>query len=715
MDMVVTTLGGDLVEGKSCNLTSSSESNEEFILYKEPQIVPQVGEEHQVALPDLVPCSKYYEQLQIEVMDEDKYDYIRGLPLSIIWVQSGPDNDKNVLGASKENVSSVMKEKDNNRNDSFPVPGSSYKPFSLREEDTFLLGLYIFGRDFLQVKNFTGCKNIGEILSHYYGKFYKSQGYKKWLECKKRSRKYAYGKKLFTGSRQKELLSRLHPPLSEEGKTELLEVSKMFTKGKLPLDKYVMTLKNLVGLNCLVKAVGIGEGKHDLTRMVVEKSDRAAHFHTQLLTRKSCVTNSPEDILTFLQGGGRLSKAISHDLFWEAIWPRLLAKGWHSEQSPSGIFSKECLVFLFPGVKKFSRYNLVKGRHYLDSVFDVLDKVASDPRILDLSDESGEEGRRPHNQDKGYKVEEMNLAIKKSSNQDHCYHPVPRTQSCGVTEDVRFTIIDTSTTVASGESGKLMEVRALPDKSNFALLRTHLMGYDEKSVQVETKAWDLSRESKYLSFNMVESDMFDPVNIIRFNEKETPANNKEVNDSLHQTVQKSIRDDAMCQRKHPKKPGDRNSSDPEPRKRQKMKVFPENQMESCSVFGNQVEPHVIKQECSYLPATNLIEDGNLIVAEKNENAQKSQPLVLIDLNMPIMPDPETFEPGNVEIPTEQPSQPSQQEGMPITVNDYHLPTHSEPQTSTNTQRHSGRNRLMSAKALEALTSGLMIMETRRRR
>lgn len=225
MDMVLTTLGGDLIEDKSCDLTPLSESKEGFNLSEEPKIVPRLGEEYQVALPELASQSKYHEKPRNEVKDEDANDFLRGLPLSVMWVQPGPDNDKNELAASKGKVSSVMNEKGSDSNGSFPVPGSSYKPLSKTEEDNFLLGLYIFGRDFMQVKNFIGSRSIGEILSHYYGKFYRSQWHQKWLRCKKtRSTKYACGRKIFTGSRQQELLSRLLQPLSEEGKNELLEV-----------------------------------------------------------------------------------------------------------------------------------------------------------------------------------------------------------------------------------------------------------------------------------------------------------------------------------------------------------------------------------------------------------------------------------------------------------------------------------------------------------
>jgi hypothetical protein len=105
------------------------------------------------------------------------------------------------------------------------VPGSVGNPWSDSEEDSFLLGLYIFGKNLVQVKNFVESKTMGDILSFYYGKFYRSDRYHKWSECRKiRNRKCVYGQRIFTGSRQHEMLSRLLPQLSEECKNILLQV-----------------------------------------------------------------------------------------------------------------------------------------------------------------------------------------------------------------------------------------------------------------------------------------------------------------------------------------------------------------------------------------------------------------------------------------------------------------------------------------------------------
>jgi hypothetical protein len=53
--------------------------------------------------------------------------------------------------------------------------------------------------------------------------------------------------------------------------------------------------------------------------------------------------------------------------------------------------TKNCLVFLVPGIKRFSRNKLTKGTHYFDSVSDVLKKVAANP-VLKLKGDGIENG-----------------------------------------------------------------------------------------------------------------------------------------------------------------------------------------------------------------------------------------------------------------------------------------------------------------------------------
>ena len=98
--------------------------------------------------------------------------------------------------------------------------------------------------------------------------------------------------------------------------------------------------------------------------------------------QEDCSSLGSEGIIKFLTGDVRRSKTRSNDIFWEAVWPRLLAKGWHSEQPKDVSTTKNCLVFLVPGIKKFSRSKLTKGIHYFDSVSDALKMVAADPVLL---------------------------------------------------------------------------------------------------------------------------------------------------------------------------------------------------------------------------------------------------------------------------------------------------------------------------------------------
>lgn len=105
------------------------------------------------------------------------------------------------------------------------VPGSCGGSWSDIEEVSFLLGLYIFGKNLNQVRRFIDTRTMGDILSHYYGKFYKSDEYRRWSDCRKmRSKRCAYGPRIFIGWRQQELLSRLCLHVPEACQNTILEV-----------------------------------------------------------------------------------------------------------------------------------------------------------------------------------------------------------------------------------------------------------------------------------------------------------------------------------------------------------------------------------------------------------------------------------------------------------------------------------------------------------
>jgi len=225
----------------------------------------------------------------------------------------------------------------------------------------------------------------------------------------------------------------------------------------MPFEEYVFALKDAVGIDLLIAAVGIGKGKQDLTGTAVEptKINHTFSVRPEIPIGKACSSLTPADVIKFLTGDFRLSKARSSDLFWEAVWPRLLAKGWHSEQPIDQVVSgsKQSLVFLVPGVKKFSRRKLIKGDHYFDSISDVLNKVASDPGLLETESQATEGSvDREKTEDKG--------DLEGVPNREQVHYL--QSQSSKSYQDLtKFTIVDTSM-VHDMNQRKVTQMRSLP-------------------------------------------------------------------------------------------------------------------------------------------------------------------------------------------------------------------------------------------------------------
>ncbi|RDX61447.1 hypothetical protein CR513_60321, partial [Mucuna pruriens] len=379
------------------------------------------------------------------------------------------------------------------------APGTLSNSWSEADAKSFLLGLFIFGKNFIKIKKFLENKGMGEIMSFYYGKFYKCDEYIRWSDCRKiKGRKCIIGQKLFTGQRQHELLSRLIPHVSEECQDTLLQVSQSYAEGRTSLEEYILYIKSTVRLGVLVEAVGIGKEKEDLTSLAVELGKNNRVFSAP--TCKTWSSLGPSDIMKHLTGGIRLSKAKSNDLFWEAIWPRLLARGWHSEQPNQGyVCSKDYLVFLVPGVKKFSRRKLVKGDHYFDSVSDVLSKVVAEPSLLELEEETKVGSCNDEEPEKG-------------SNKDNQsdYHRPCYLKPRASTDCIKFMVIDTSL-VHKGKSSDLMEYKPMPVNS-VAKVEVNAAGITNKGVKNTRKVnhcKDMSKniDQKLTKFTVIDTSM----------------------------------------------------------------------------------------------------------------------------------------------------------------------------------------------------------------
>ncbi|KAG6646616.1 hypothetical protein CIPAW_07G019700 [Carya illinoinensis] len=510
---------GNCIEETSDKQLFPPSSPDRSDIFGDPQVNTRVGDDYQAEIPSLLMEYKHLQPLlnpaDSGVMVDVSQSFQIGLPIPIMWLQEvnnnedetwefisnhdeevnpnrpvrsrnrkkihiklkkkgsaintdhlnvGLDNEKESASANIENVISgktstvgIQKSKR-----CYPVPGLKCDPWSDADVNIFLLGLYIFGKNFVTIKRFLENKEMGEILSFYYGKFYSSDHYRRWYDSRKvRSRKCVTGRKIFTGWRLQMLLSRLLPHVPEESQNTLLEGSKSFVEGRTSIEEYVFYLKSAVEIHTLVEAVGIGKGKDDLTGLAMDpgKTNKIFQVCPSLPTGKACSSLTPKDILKFLTGGFRLSKARCNDIFWEAVWPRLLARGWHSEQPKNQAYvsSQQYLVFLVPGINTFSRRKLVKGDHYFDSVSDVLSKVASEPKLLELE---AEEATLKGCDEDGCVQEVISDPDDPSNYQRHCYLK-PQVTS---TPNMKFTVVDTSS-VYGGKSSNVRDLRYLPIES----------------------------------------------------------------------------------------------------------------------------------------------------------------------------------------------------------------------------------------------------------
>ncbi|CAM0873162.1 unnamed protein product [Alopecurus aequalis] len=337
-----------------------------------------------------------------------------------------------------------------------PLPGLSSSLWSSIEAESFLLGLYIFGKNLNLLSRFVCNRTVGNVLSYYYGKFYKSVVYKRWSDCRKaRTRRCILGERIFTGWRQQEIISRLKFIIRKEAHDSLLEIFKSFSDGQTSLEDLVFAIKSIVGTESFVEAIGIGRGKLDLTGFVLDPSKPNISVHPEMPAGKDFSSLGLEDIIKFLTGDFRRSKTRLNDLFWEAVWPRLIARGWRSEQPKDARTSKNCILFLVPGIKKFSRSKLTKGTHYFDSVSDVLKRVAADPVLIELEVAGMENGITA--EQNGYSTD-MNLK------QDGILD--------GYQELPKFTVIDT-TLVQGEEPFRVRELRKLPADANVRFVPSH--------------------------------------------------------------------------------------------------------------------------------------------------------------------------------------------------------------------------------------------------
>ncbi|KAG2721490.1 hypothetical protein I3760_02G084600 [Carya illinoinensis] len=786
----------------------SSGSSDVYDVFGEPQILPRVDEEYQVEIPPQFGSDSLWLTNNPAVAENSVgsvHDFLVGLTVPIMWIadkvenihhepqeavvdspgvsnkdeslrsecieethifleggnlepKAEPrnytlDNGANLGELAKVDMEQEMKIKMHDLNGGKGyclVPGSLGDSWNDIEEHSFILGLYIFGKNFVHVKKFVGNKEMGDILSFYYGRFYRSDRYRRWSECRKmRSRKCIYGQRIFTGLRQQEFFSRLLPHVSEECQNTLMEVSKAFGDGKMLLEEYVFTLKALVGLSVLVEAVGIGKEKQDLTGIMEPlKSTQVAPVRPEIPIGKACSTLTPLEIVNFITGDFRLSKARSSDLFWEAVWPRLLARGWHSEQPNSNecaAGSKHSLVFLIPGITKFSKRKLVKGKHYFDSVSDVLSKVASDPVLLELEIE--DRGKEENGWTDETKVDQEDFP-----DQQRHYYLKPRTPNHNA-DLLKFTVVDTSLT--NGKTIKVRELRSLPS----GVLNTSTSESDsedddldhseetmDKSQSADTSCFDMDdpratnnsfdQEIASNSLEELENNLSTEVfRVTGFNHTNVPVN---IPNDLKTSIRGATQPKKAIKRRLNRRMGAENKNCLPSVTKQHQKLHGCSQTETNSRQLNILQDPTLKQEIPCSSAKNPDFCGNPLsqidkCLEKKTSTSLSkgsltigcegilgdyshevtQSGTLIDLNLPIPPDTEADDLLMTQTKKEH-VKTSKELDDPSVVKLSNCVANSEQQPNIKCRRQSMRSRPPTIKALEALAFGFLDPKQKRK-
>ncbi|KAF2307246.1 hypothetical protein GH714_025729 [Hevea brasiliensis] len=409
----------------------------------DPQVNPRVGNEYQAEIPPMISESHHF-QLSLDPFDskvtvDGSHSFLIGLPIPITWIHdttndrnegctmSNPDDSIQGTWSSKSRTTGKnnILEKKGSKQNAEPTDlglddGNEPKPVTLGRMEAGEANLSL-----LQKSN--NSDPVPGSLNH------------PWSDVDVDS--FILG----------------------------LYVSMAFSEGKFSLEDYVSNLKAIAGIKALVDAIGIGKGKEDLTSLAMEPA-RSNPLLSICPIGKACSSLTSSDIIKLLTGGFRLSKARCNDIFWEAVWPRLLARGWHSEQP-----------------------NNQGCNHYFDSVSDVLSKVASEPKLIELETE---EARGSSCNEENRWVAGVPLGHNDASIRQSFRYLKPRVSNYNLNL-VKFTVVD-SGLVDERKLSRMREMRYTPDDLNVKSLLTKLsssieMMFSEKSLNDnETEAVDMS-------------------------------------------------------------------------------------------------------------------------------------------------------------------------------------------------------------------------------
>jgi hypothetical protein len=163
--------------------------------------------------------------------------------------------------------------------------------------------------------------------------------------------------------------------------------------------------------------------------------------------------------------------------------------------------SKNSLLFLMPGIRKFSR-KFIKGEHYYDCVSDVLKKVAAEPWLLEIDSVMT-----------GNVDDECSLGTMSASQKEYLK---PKVRPRDGSDLMRFMVVDTSM-LHDGKRIRVRDLKSLPSDIDLGKEPVIMAGYSriaisldssdsEDDVQSRARRWDPG-SGKASEVNLVQTNI----------------------------------------------------------------------------------------------------------------------------------------------------------------------------------------------------------------
>lgn len=269
------------------------------------------------------------------------------------------------------------------------------KSWSIEEEKDFVLGIFLFEKNFKPISRFIGDgqqKNFIQCRWYYYNKFKRAlhplyHAFK--LSSLQHSKEqHVRGSLMVLGNRGRKLLARLfHHVTDAKVQDRIVDAHSKMARNEMSLEKFVRLLRKHSSAATLWAAFGIGQ-EDDLSschhHLFAEKSSRRSRLVAASRYR-DCSTLEIQEELAQMDIRATPTSQMS-DLFHMGVWPRLERLGWHLETVHKGN-GRNMVYYCCPALARFTK-GAQRGVEYFDASRALLSYVAHNLSVLDEKPET---------------------------------------------------------------------------------------------------------------------------------------------------------------------------------------------------------------------------------------------------------------------------------------------------------------------------------------